>query len=484
MEITSVGFVGFVAGVVIAFHLIPSQAYRLSILTIANIVFIATYIGELQQIVPLLAFLFLTYLTIELVRRHRSGITAVIGISLVLVTYVYLKKFAFLGDIYTLKFPYLVVGLSYILFRVLHLIIDMRGGDITEPIKPLAFLNYTCNFPSFVSGPIQLYQDFSRDFAQLPYHGRDGLSGDLVFRAFRRIISGYVKVIIISGIANYLFLRVSGRILTPDFAPEGGRLVAEYGFCAIAYTIYLYFNFSGYMDIVIGAGRLLGQDLPENFNKPFLSRNFLEFWTRWHMTLSQWFKTYLFNPLMSLLIDRVPQPVMVPYLGVIAFFITFFVMGIWHGTTTVFAIYGLLMGAGASINKLWQLIMVNRLGRQGYRALSEQPLYIYACRGLTCSFFAIGITCLWVNMDQLLRLWATLGPAGMLSALLLTAAACGVAMLLQDFILLRARRWFAWAAILSQRGVFGNFWSAAQILLIMMVSTFFHKAPEFVYRAF
>jgi len=484
MEITSLSFVGFVAGVVLAFHLIPSQAYRLAILTTANIIFIGTYISDIQQIVPLLVFLFLGYITAASIRRHRSRFAVLIGIGVVLITYVYLKKFSFLGHIYVLKFPYLVVGLSYILFRVLHLIIDIRGGDITEPITPLAFFNYTCNFPSFVSGPIQLYQDFARDFARSPYPGKDRLGGDVVFQAFRRIIFGYLKVVTISGIADYLFLWVSARILTPNLAPAGGRLVAEYGFCVITYTIYLYFNFSGYMDIVIGVGRLLGQDLPENFNKPFLARNFLEFWTRWHMTLSQWFKTYLFNPLMSVLIDRVPQPAMIPYLGVTAFFITFFVMGIWHGTTRVFVIYGLLMGAGASINKLWQLIMVDRLGRQGYRALGEQPLYIYACRGLTCGFFAIGVTCLWVNMDQLCWLWGTLGPAGVLSALLLTATVCGVAMFLQDFVLLRARKWFAWAAVLSQRGVFGNFWSAAQILLILMVSTFFHKAPEFVYRAF
>jgi hypothetical protein len=87
-------------------------------------------------------------------------------------------------------------------------------------------------------------------------------------------------------------------------------------------------------------------------------------------------------------------------------------------------------------------------------------------------------------MDQLRWLWSALGPAGMSSALLLTATVCGVAMFLQDFVLLRAGKWFAWAAVLSQRGVFGNFWSAAQILLILMVSTFFHKAPEFVYRVF
>src|SRR5260370_33440031 len=109
------------------------------------------------------------------------------------------------------------------------------------------------------------------------------------------------------------------------------------------------------MDIVIGKGVLRGQELAENFDRPFSARTFLEFWQRWHMTLSQWFKISLFNPLVMLLMSCFPAPALTAYLGVLAFFITFLVMGIWHGTTAVFVVYGLLMGAGASINKLWQV---------------------------------------------------------------------------------------------------------------------------------
>jgi alginate O-acetyltransferase complex protein AlgI len=484
MEITSVAFVGFAAGLAILFHLIPSQAYRLFLLTIANGVFIGSYISEPLQIAPLIAFLCLCYVIIDLVYRHRSGIAASIGIILILIVYIYLKQFAFISHIVSLPFSYVVVGLSYILFRVIHMIIDIRNGDINERIKPLAFFNYTCNFLCFVSGPIQAYQDFARDFARLDQDQQSDAVDSHVYQAFQRIISGYLKVILISGVADSLFIRVSQRVLAPDLTLVDARLVMAYVFCAITYTMYLYFNFSGYMDIVIGVGRLLGQDLPENFNKPFLARNFLEFWTRWHITLSLWFKTYLFNPLMSVLIQRVPQPALIPYLGVTAFFVTFFVMGIWHGTTVVFVIYGFLMGAGASINKLYQLTMVGRLGRKRYRTLSEQSFYIFASRGLTTGFFMIGVTCLWINMDQMRRLLNALGPAGVCGALLLISAVCGLAMFLQDSIRLPAKNWLAWTAALSTRSAVGNFWSAAQILLILMVSTFFNKAPEFVYRAF
>src|SRR5215469_13710910 len=214
MEITSISFVVFVAVVVLAFYVLPYDAYRLGILTTANIVFIVSFVTEFQQIVPLFAFLLLGYLTIEAVRCLRANIIMCGGISVVLVTYVFLKKFSFLDGL-ALQFPYLVIGLSYVLFRVLHLIIDTRGGDIAERIKPISFFNYTCNFLTFVSGPIQSYQDF----ANSPNHKTAGLSDDFVFRALRRIISGYVKVVIISGIANYFYLHIKNRILGPDLAP-------------------------------------------------------------------------------------------------------------------------------------------------------------------------------------------------------------------------------------------------------------------------
>src|SRR3977135_3867600 len=164
------------------------------------------------------------------------------------------------------------------------------------------------------------------------------------------------------------------------------------------------------MDIVIGIGFLLGQSLPENFDKPFLARSFLEFWQRWHMTLSQWFKFYLFNPLLMALMSVFTAPALTAYLGVVAFFITFLVMGVWHGTTAVFVIYGLLMGAGASINKIWQVACTERLGKKSYRALTASTAYIYSSRGLTVGYFVLALTCLWVpELPQFTHLLARLG---------------------------------------------------------------------------
>ncbi len=96
---------------------------------------------------------------------------------------------------------------------------------------------------------------------------------------------------------------------------------------SLAYAFFVYFNFSGYMDIVIGIGRLLGFKLPENFDRPFAAENYLDFWQRWHMTLSEWFKTYVFNPLVKKLYDSTgQQPKRMPLLGVIGYFVTFFLL--------------------------------------------------------------------------------------------------------------------------------------------------------------
>ncbi|MBW8857324.1 MAG: hypothetical protein JF604_24035, partial [Bradyrhizobium sp.] len=356
-----------------------------AILTAANAAFIGSYVTEVRQVVPLLAFLIVGYGMIELARRTRSGLSLTAGLVVTLVLYIFLKRFSFLDPLPTLPFPYLVIGLSYILFRILHLMVDVRSGEWTAPINPWSYFNYTCGFLSLVSGPIQRYQDFVAGEAAL---GR-ALDSERVFQSFARVMTGFVKVSVISATANYAFLGLSDQVLNEAAGVPWWKFVLLYSATAATYTGYLYYNFSGYMDIVIGAGWLFNQELPENFNKPFAGRNFLEFWQRWHMTLSEWFKIYLFTPLMKALATRFQSPALLPYLGVFAFFVTFLVMGVWHGTTLVFVIYGLLMGAGASINKVWQLTLQKRLGKKGYKALSERNAYTYFCRGLTFSYFTL-----------------------------------------------------------------------------------------------
>ncbi|MFT3905867.1 MAG: MBOAT family O-acyltransferase [Steroidobacteraceae bacterium] len=478
MDFTSPSFIGFVLVAALLTQMFSAPAGRSVVLMLASIVFIVSYVDTPLQLAPLAAFLLLCFASVEWVRRQPRTGTLGATLMLIILVFIYLKKFAFLEQAWLLPFPYLIAGLSYILFRVLHLMIDAQSGELAGRIGPLQFFNYTCNFLTFTAGPIQRYQDYAAQQARTTT-----LDAQRVHAAFARVIKGYLKVAVVSATCNYLFVTVSQRIL----ASGGGRFPEFqllYLAAALFYTVYLYANFAGYMDIVIGVGWLLGQELPENFNAPFTARSFLDFWARWHMTLSTWFKTYLFNPLVKALMARIPAPAAAPYLGVTAFFVTFLVMGVWHGTTSVFVVYGLLMGAGASINKLWQVQMNSRLGKKRYRALAETLPYIYLARGLTTAYFALALTCLWTSMAQLLQLVHALGLPGTLGGFVALTLAVAVVYFLWDrlmALLAGTRRMLARAA---QGPLTRHLALAIQILLIVTVASFFHRSPEFVYRAF
>jgi len=481
MSLTSPTFFAFLAITVIAFHLTASVAVRRAVLTVAAAVFIASYLTDPVQAVPLLLFLALGYACLRFVQAGRAGAAMAACVVAIVVTYIYLKRFSFTETFMTrLPFPYLTLGLSYILFRVIQVVVDAGSGELPDRVGPFAFFRYTCNFLCFVSGPIQRYQDFA---------AADGLivaplDADRVYRAFSRIVTGYMKFVVVAASANYLYTHLSAPLL--DAAPVGfAKLCIIYSLTAAAYTAYLYFNFSGYMDIVIGIGVLLGQALPENFDRPFSARSVLEFWQRWHMTLSNWFKLYLFNPFLMFLMARIPAPALTAYLGVIAFFVTFLVMGVWHGTTRVFVIYGLLMGAGASVNKLWQIFCTDRLGKKRYKALGQTMAYSYAARGLTFAYFTVALTCLWLpELPQFLQVVGRLGVAGVLGALILLTLGFGIAALALDAVIaaLAARG----PAIQAAAGgiVVRNMGLATRLLAIFAIASLFNKAPEFVYRAF
>jgi alginate O-acetyltransferase complex protein AlgI len=478
MSLTSASFFLFLAITIVAFHISTSVLYRRFVLGTANAVFIASYVNNVTEALPLLAFLALGYLCVSLVSLRRSGIVLALGVAAVLVTYVFLKRFSFFEPLGRLPFPYLLIGLSYVLFRILHVMIDARSGDLAARIGPFAFFRYTCNFLCFVSGPIQRYQEFSE------MDGKEAhpLDSTRVFEAFSRIVTGYGKFVVIAATAEYAFTFLDQQLLG---AANLGllKLSLIYAAATSLYTVYLYFNFSGYMDIVIGVGFLLGQSLPENFDRPFIARSFLEFWQRWHMTLSQWFKFYLFNPLLMLLMSIFPAPALTAYLGVVAFFVTFLVMGVWHGTTAVFIIYGVLMGAGASINKIWQIVCADRLGKKRYRALSESTTYIYAARGLTIAYFVLALTCLWSpELPQLISLMGRLGFIGLVGAFVTVAAIFALASLVLDTV--KTRIAGVLLAAVQNGVVVRNLALAGKVMGVVAVATLFHKAPDFVYKAF
>jgi D-alanyl-lipoteichoic acid acyltransferase DltB (MBOAT superfamily) len=318
---------------------------------------------------------------------------------------VWLKKYAFLPSSLYLRAPYVTLGLSYIFFRVLHLIIDARSPHTTLPrhISLVSYLNYTLNFTTLVAGPIQRYNQFaSMQLAPAPLP----LNLVVAAEALERIIVGIFKVNVLS--LFLLMMHTSALNSLAAVHAVTGRVITTVTILA-GYPFYIYCNFSGYIDIVIGIARFLRIELPENFNRPFSSQNYIIFWSRWHITLSSWLQLYVYLPLMLKSIRRWPSPAMEPFLNVFALFVTFLLVGLWHGQTSEFVFFGVLLGLGVSLTKLYQVLMTKSIGRERYTALRTGWLYSAAARGLTFTWCALTMLWFWSNWAQLGFLARSLG---------------------------------------------------------------------------
>jgi len=400
LDSASVQFVLFGLATALISNFSRSRRWRSLILFIASIVFLAFLSHSLLAFLPLAGFLVLGYGALLTAGRWGSR-WLVAGVLAIIFTYACIKKYSVLPEALFFGFPYLTVGLSYIFFRVLHLIIDSGDGE-RRFIGPGAYLLYMLNFTTLVSGPIQRYEDFARDqFAAGPVE----LGPRIIASQLERIVRGFFKVNILAMLLQAVQDDAIAQLVngtSPAF-----RLAAAVRL-AVVYPLFLYANFSGYIDIVIALARLMRVRLPENFDRPFSASSFLEFWSRWHMTLSNWLKTYVYNPLLIFLMRRISAIELQPLLGVICFFVTFFLIGIWHGRNSEFVMFGFLQGAGVAINKLWQLGMIRINGRKRYKAIAQNPVYQSLGRGLTYAWFGFTLFWFWSDWAQLGRIFHAL----------------------------------------------------------------------------
>jgi alginate O-acetyltransferase complex protein AlgI len=226
-----------------------------------------------------------------------------------------------------------IVGISYIGFKLIHFYVDYRAGEIPT-VEPLSFLSWLFFLPSIVAGPMQRFQEWQEQF------GTTKLTADDAIWGTRRILIGLVMKV---GLADNM------RGVTLPQLSDGALSVSPWGtltFAALMYSLYLYLDFAGYCHLAIGTGVFWGIRLPENFANPFIARNLAEFWNRWHMTLSHILRDYLFYPL-SLTVKRTRALRTHPYIATaIPPIVTFLLVGLWHGATVGYMIYGLIHGIG------------------------------------------------------------------------------------------------------------------------------------------
>ena len=482
MDFISLRFNVFVLAAVMVFYLCPDR-YRVRIaMPLLDVIFISSFVTNIAQLLPMAAFLLLGFLCIKVIERSPSRQSVILSIAAILAAFIYLKKYAFFAFVPGITWPYLAVGLSYIVFRVLHVLVDTYGGALKERMSLVTYFNYNCLFLSFISGPIQRFQEYRE---QERYIGKKEMSRGEVFNSFSRIINGYFKIAVFSTIFLSVHNECSVRLNSADYEFNVLNMLIMYSGACLTYTLYFYYNFAGYMDAVIGIGRFFGFELPENFNRPFTSEGFLEFWSRWHITLSDWFKTYIFNPLVKVFTYEWSYPKLIPYYGALAYFITFFLMGVWHGSSFSFLVYGLFLGLGVSVNKFYEVQMRKMLGKVSFNRLSENKIHRLIGAGLTYSYFSIALTCLWTDFDKLTWLFNKMGFFGFLVVFAAAGLFSSIVMLSVSMLKHLWDKSVKGISFLSRDFYFRQGYLSFKVfLLIAIVVSKFFAIPEFVYKAF
>jgi D-alanyl-lipoteichoic acid acyltransferase DltB (MBOAT superfamily) len=266
------------------------------------------------------------------------------------------------------------LGFSYVAFRLIHTLRDRQTGRLPGVSLEEYFI-YILFFPAFTAGPIDRLERFLKDLRN-PVSPSTAQLGE----AGRRLITGAAKKFIL---ADLLAMIALNGVNAVQVTATGWAWVLLY-----AYAFQILFDFSGYTDIAIGLGGIMGIHLPENFNQPYLKPSLTQFWNNWHMTLTQWFRAYFFNPLTRAMRSvQKPAPVWVVIL--VTQLSTMVLIGLWHGITLNFVAWGLWHGVGMFVNNRW-----SDLSRPWTARLQEHPKLNFVSRVfstiLTFHFVVLG----------------------------------------------------------------------------------------------
>lgn len=282
------------------------------------------------------------------------------------------------------------LGFSYIAFRLIHTLRDRLAGKLPS-LSLREFITYIIFFPAITAGPIDRVQRFTQDLRKL--ESLDISSG------CQRILIGIFKKFAIADSMALIALNASNALQSK---PGIWMWVLLY-----AYALRIYFDFSSYTDIAIGLGKLMGFNLPENFEHPYLKSNLTTFWNSWHITLAQWFRAYFFNPLTRAMRSggRYYPVWLVVLIGQLS---TMLLIGLWHGITLNFAAWGLWHGAGLFIHNRWSDATRARFaGLVARPQLQRSPLVFRAvsAAGTLITFHYVVLGWVWFALPSMDLSW-------------------------------------------------------------------------------
>jgi len=341
-------FLFFYLPLVLGIYYIAPRQFRNGFLFVVNLIFYGW--GEPVFLFLMLFSIFSNYLYGMLIHRYRHNLKAKRGILVASVIInlgqlAFFKYADFIVSIVNSLFPFMAmaqpmiplpIGISFYIFQTMSYTIDVYREDAPVQRNVIAFGTYVALFPQLIAGPIVRY----RDVAEQMEGRRETVS--MFADGTRRFICGMAKKILL---ANQMGL------MWELLKTEGSVIGAWMGL--IAYALQIYFDFSGYSDMAIGLGKMLGFTFLENFNYPYISRSITEFWRRWHISLSTWFREYVYIPLGGNRKGLKRQ--------LLNLLIVWSLTGLWHGASWNFLFWGLYFALLLMAEKLFLLRLLQKL---------------------------------------------------------------------------------------------------------------------------
>lgn len=340
----------FLPAVVILYYLLPVR-FRNVILLLASLVFYAW--GEpVYLFLMLLSILFNYFSGLDIARNLQDKRAAkrslVFNLIINLAVLGFFKYEGFVLDtlngILPVHISYhalpLPIGISFYTFQILSYIIDVYRGNVKVQTNLPNFALYVTMFPQLIAGPIVQYADVDEQLASREVSRTKFGEGSMYF------IRGLAKKVLLANTSGMIFTEVSGLA-------KGNIAVMTAWLGAFAYMFQIYFDFSGYSDMAIGLGKMFGFEFNMNFNYPYVAKSITEFWRRWHISLSSWFRDYVYIPLGGNRVSKIKH--------IRNLLIVWFLTGLWHGAAWNFVAWGLYYGVILIIEKYVLSPVLDRL---------------------------------------------------------------------------------------------------------------------------
>ena len=336
MLFTSISFLYYFLPIVIILYFIVPKKFKNFILFLSSIFFY--FCGEPIYTFLMIGEIFIAYVGARYLEKHRKKSILVSLLAIHIGTLGLFKYSDFtinnINQIFGSKIPLLKlalpIGISFYTFQIISYVVDVYRGKVKVQKSFSKLATYVSLFPQLIAGPIVRYETIEKELDSRTSNFENFAYG------VRRFVIGLGKKVLI---ANML-----GK-LCDVFSTTNEKSILFYWIFAISYLLQIYFDFSAYSDMAIGLGRMFGFHFLENFNYPYISKSITEFWRRWHMSLSSWFRDYVYIPLGG---NRKGTIILVRNI-----FIVWALTGIWHGANWTFVIWGLMYGIMLIIEKLF-----------------------------------------------------------------------------------------------------------------------------------